>query len=183
MANKVKKKIGSKQNKPKQNVKRGTEPIQSDSPLTFNFSKKHWMKSVNIKSFTNKLKGQDMFSEYIFELFHNLIPVIHEHGDIMIRSAGTGSWIHCHPIENEELDLALSIVESVHGHQFKDASDGSKLWQFGVSGGIRLIAIHNYKDNYLTPLFVDYHHQIYPSEKHNQKDINKYPFCPIDSYS
>lgn len=183
MAKRTRKKIGSKQNKPKQNVKRGTDPIQSDSPLTFNFSKRQWMKTVSINSFTNKLKDEEMFSEYIFDLFYNLIPAIQEHGNTMIKSGGTGSWKHCHPIENEELDLALSIVESVHGHQFKNVNDGSKLWQFGVSGGIRLIVIHNYTDNYLTPLFVDYHHQIYPSEKHNQKNINRYPFCPIEKYS
>lgn len=46
MVKRTRKKIGSKQNKPKQNVKRGTDPIQSASPLTFNFSKRRWMKSV-----------------------------------------------------------------------------------------------------------------------------------------
>lgn len=45
----------------------------------------------------------------------------------MIKSGGTGSWKHCHPIENEELDLALSIVEPVHGYQFKNANDGLSL--------------------------------------------------------
>lgn len=180
---KPKRKIGSQQNSPKKMIKGGIDPNYSDSPLTFNFAKENWLKSVAVKGFTNKLKDPEMFSEYIFEVFYKTIPTLHEHGDNIIKNGGKSSWKHCHPIRNDELDKAIEIAESIHGSQIKEVSEGSKLWQFGFIGGIRLIAIHNYKSNYLTPLFVDYHHQIYPSQKHNEKDIKSFPFCPVNAYT
>lgn len=180
---KRRKKIGSQSNTPKHMVNRGTDPIGSDSPLTFDFSKKGWMKGISLKGFTNKLKNEEMFSNYIFEIFHIIIPTLHEHGNTIIKNGGTGHWEHCHPIRNDQLDLALGVAKSIHGEKIMSVSEGSKLWQFGFIGGIRLVAIHNYKNNYLTPLFIDYHHLIYPSVKHNQKNIEKYEFCPIETYT
>lgn len=180
---KRKKKLGRQEPKTKHMVSRGTDPSNTDSPLTFNFSKHKWIKSTSVKGFTNKLDDEKMFSRYMFELFHKLIPLLHEHGENIILKSGTSSWKHCHPIRNEELDLALEIATTIHGDKVLDVGDGSKLWQFGFTGGIRLIAIHNYINNYLTPLFIDYHHQIYPSVKHNDKELKRYTFCPIDTFS
>ena len=51
------------------------------------------------------------------------------------------------------------------------------MWQLGVTGGIRLIGIR--KSNLFCVLFIDYHHLLYPSIKYNQKNSEKYSFCPI----
>lgn len=180
---KKRKKIGSRGKKPKHLVSRGTDPIESEAPLTFDFSKGNWLRGISFKGFTNKLKDEEMFSKYIFEIFHTIIPILHEHGEQIIKNSGKGQWKHCHPIWNEQLDTALKIAETIHGEGIKDVPEGSKLWQFGIIGGIRLIAIHNYIYNYLTPLFVDYHHQIYPDVKYNEENIEDYKFCPVESFS
>ncbi|GGB41918.1 hypothetical protein GCM10011409_19330 [Lentibacillus populi] len=163
---------------------RGNRPIQSDSPLTFDLSNENWLKSVSVpkEKYTNKLKDKDMFIEYITELFHKVIPLIQRNGNDMIKEAGTKGWRHCHPIDEDKLDLVLKITEEIHGHKFNSQKvAGPQLWQFGVTQNIRLIAIHDYTNNYLTPVFIDYHHLIHSNDYYNQHDFDKFSYCPIDS--
>ncbi|WP_407270591.1 hypothetical protein [Radiobacillus sp. PE A8.2] len=177
-------KKGNKGNVSK-NVK-GNKPIESNSPLTFDLSKENWLKGVSITrdSYTNKLKDKDMFIDYITELFHKVIPLIQKNGNDMIRQAGTQGWRHCHPVDEEKLDLSKKILEEIHGQNLTgDKVSGPQLWQFGVSQNIRLIAIYDYTNNYLTPVFVDYHHLIHPDDNFNQPDyLNGYNYCPIEYY-
>lgn len=184
MANKSqrKKRVGKSLKQPKPMVKRGNEPRWSDSPLTFDFSKPNWIQCVSLKGFTNKLKDEKMFTKYMVEVFHKIMPILHEYGREIVRQGGTGSWKHCHPIAHEKLDLVIEIAKQLHGEDVINEREGSQLWQFGITGSVRLIAIHNYTDNYITPLFIDYHHQIHPSIKHNRTDYKSYDFCPVETF-
>jgi len=176
-------KIGVNPKPKKKNLKGDVIPILSDAPLSFDFSQKDWLKSINQKEFTNKLESENMFAKYIFELFYKLIPTIQQNWKEIIRSAGTGNWKHCHPVKEEKLDSVIHILEHIHGHQFRTAAtSGPSLWQFGISQNIRLIAIHDYKNNFLTPVFIDYHHQIHPSIKYNKTEYSRYEFCPFCKY-
>jgi hypothetical protein len=167
---------------PKKALKRGTEPNQSDSPLTFDFSNRNWLKGVSQGVFTNKLSNETMYAEYITEVFHKLIPVIQQNWREILTSQGRGSWRHCHQVPDEKTDLVLSITEEIHGHQFRSVHAGPSLWQLGVTQNIRLFAIHDYTNNHLIPLFVDYHHLVHPSDHFNQSDYSKYSFCPVSTY-
>ncbi len=177
------KRIGKNKKDVSKNVQRGTDPNTSESPLTFDLSNKDWLRSISKKGYTNKLKDETMFATYIFELFHKVIPVIQENWKSIIKSGGTGAWPHCHPIAEDKLDEVVTIIENIHGHKFSDGKvAGPSLWQFGITQNIRLIAIRDYTNNCLTPVFVDYHHLIHESEHHNQADYNRYDFCPYCEY-
>lgn len=167
------------------NVTRGKSPNQSTEPITFNLSTENWLKGIKLsrENFTNKLKDEQMFIEYITILFHKVIPIIQKYGNDMIREGGTKSWRHCHPVRDGKIDLTLKIVESIHGHRFTfEKKSGPKLWQFGVVQNIRLIAIHDYTNNSLTPLFIDYHHLIHPDDHYSHPDYEKFDYCPIEHY-
>ncbi|MBH0170993.1 hypothetical protein [Fictibacillus sp. 18YEL24] len=168
---------------PKKALQRGTEPNQSDSPLTFDFSNKNWLMGVSQGRFTNKLSDESMYAAYLTEIFHKLIPNIQQNWLEIIRTPGRGSWRHCHQVDNEKIDLVLAITEQIHGHQFRtEKTAGPSLWQFGVTQNIRLFAIHDYTNNHLVPLFVDYHHLVHPNKNFNQPDYERYSFCPISVY-
>ncbi|MED4229072.1 hypothetical protein [Neobacillus cucumis] len=170
--------------KPRKSIIRGTEPNQSDSPLTFDFLNRNWLKGISFRDFTNKLSSETMFAEYMFEIFHKIIPTIQSNWNEIVRSQGRGSWKHCHPIAEEKLDFVINIIEQIHGHKFFESQNaGPSLWQLGFTQNIRLIAIHDYTNNNLIPVFVDYHHLIHPSDHFNQPDYNRYEFCPINMYS
>ena len=178
-----KKKIKRQNQGSLKNIK-GNQPNTAETPLTFDLSDGNWLKSVSLsKRYTNLLKNEDMFGKYITELFHRVIPYIQKYGLQMIKEAGTRGWKHCHPIDEEKLDLVKKIIEEIHGDlpKFEDKA-GPALWQFGITQNIRMIAVYDYKINVIKPLFIDYHHLIYPSEKHNQSNYSKYDFCPIENY-
>ncbi|GIP63382.1 hypothetical protein J32TS6_19370 [Virgibacillus pantothenticus] len=176
-------KVNNSSKKPRSSVK-GNRPVDSDSPLTFDLSNKNWLKSVNIKNdnYTNMLRNEKEFIDYITQLFHGLIPLIHQNGKEMIKGAGK-KWRHCHPVQDEKIDLVQKVTEEI-GIDFKSDQDGKKagpqFWQFGVKGNLRLIAIYDYTNNSLKPLFIDYHHLIHPSIKYNQLDYENYSFCPLE---
>lgn len=167
----------------KQNVKGDKKPIESNSPLTFNLTYKNWLKGISIprKEYTNKLKDKEMFTNYITELFYKIIPTIHQYGNDMIKEAGLKGWRHCHPVEEDKIDLVIDIMNEIHGDSFQfDKVAGPQLWQFGITQNIRIIAIHDYTNNILTPVFIDYHHLIHSNQHYNQDDYMKYKFCPIE---
>lgn len=167
---------------PKKSVKSGVRPAISDRPLSFNLANGKWLKSINNKSFTNKLHKENDFAPAIFELFNKVIPTVQSHWEEIFRNPGRSQWKHCHTIDNDKIDKVLAIVETIHGHTYRESQTGSKLWQFGISQGLRLVGIYNYNDNTVTPLFVDYHHLVYPSQKHNKEDHSSFKFCPYCAY-
>lgn len=130
------------------------------------------------------LKDEEMFIDYITELFHKIIPIIQKNGEEIIKTGGNGKWKHCHPVTEGKIDLILGIAKKIHGFDIKPAGvSGPQLWQFGVTQGIRLIAIYDYTNNSISPLFVDYHHLVYPSPYYNQSDYhNSFNYCPVARY-
>lgn len=183
MAKNKKKKVSQSAGPMPQSKVNGNTPRQSNSPLTFDFSRGDWLKSIKYRDFTNKLDSETSFSNNIFEIFYKLIPNIQQNWNDILKFQGRGQWEHCHPIAEDKLDLVLNIIEEVHGHKFdSEKKAGPSLWQIGITQNIRLIAIHDYTNNHLTPVFVDYHHLIHPSKFFNQRDYDRYGFCPVCEY-
>lgn len=169
--------------KPKKNVSLDhPKSTHQANELSFNLSYKNWMKGVSAKDFSNKLPGLEDFSRYTHEIFSELIPTIYEHWKEIIIDRSP-RYKHCHLLVSEKKSLALSIAENIHGKTILDEQNDYNIWQFGFSGSVRLVAVYDHLKATLYPIFIDYHHHIYPDVKYNQKDTKKYDFCPHLEYS
>ncbi|UDF17623.1 hypothetical protein LG951_05380 [Bacillus pumilus] len=168
---------------PKKNVSLGNPKItQQPNELSFNLSYKYWMKGVSTKDFSNKLPSIEDFSKFTHDIFSKLIPTIYEHWkDIILRRSK--SFRHCHLLENKQKELALMIAENIHDKTILDEENDFNIWQFGFDGSVRLVAVYDHHNATIYPIFVDYHHHIYPSIKYNQNDFKNYNFCPHSVYS
>ncbi|AGE62475.1 hypothetical protein ACFTRE_10730 [Bacillus subtilis] len=168
---------------PKRAVQSGIPPTRGEKSLTFDLSYEKWMKGVNMKKFTNKLKDMEQHSLYTHEIFSKVIPNVHRNWDVIKKSKGQGQFTHCHILDGDKKQLAIQIAEEIHGKTILDEESDFNVWQFGVSNSIRIIAVYDHHNDIAFPLFLDYHHLIYPSVKYNQSDYEKYDFCPHLTYS
>ena len=160
-------------------VKTITQEELSTAPLFFDF-RYDFLKCESIKKFgfTNLLKDEKEFAKMSFELYSKTIPTIQKAWDA--RKMGQKDYFpHTHEISRNMISTVMEIANKLHGAEIVDKY--SSLWQIGTNQSIRLICIRI--DNIMYPLFVDYHHQLYPNIKHNQKDLSKYNFCPYEKYA
>lgn len=152
-------------------------PVQNyeNTKITFEFLYDKWLKSVDDKNFTTFLSDNRMYAKYITYVFSTLIPTISKE---LIIGKNETEWKHCHAIQDgEALGRYNKAIEKIHGIN----TSNLELWQFGITGGVRLIG-HLTGEHIVIPLLIDYHHLGYPSEKYNQADTKKYKFCPITAY-
>lgn len=164
-------------------------PLKATGKMTFDFSYVNWLKGVSRGEFTNMLKDEFQFTAYMVEFFTKIIPIISQNWDNLIKyngGAGGGfQFRHCHTINDEKLKLVKEIVEQIHGKPLCDEVENDDLnyWQLGLIQSLRVISIYSNNNNTLFPVFLDYHHQIYPDDWHNQEDIESYEHCPINRYA
>lgn len=151
---------------PDKKIKSVLKPSKSES-LSFDFTYKNWLKTVKIKGeFINKLKDKDEYINYITHCLYNLLPFIQENwSDIKVNSSNSYQFPHCHILIGEKKQLALKIIEMIHEKKIFDEEDDYNLWQFGNKEGLRLIGAHDYQNEVIYPLFIDYHHELYPDRK------------------
>lgn len=88
---------------------------------------------------------------------------------------------HCHTLTDDKLNLAIKIANEIHQRNF-DAfeKDSISWWQIGIKQGVRLVGLYNQPQNCFYPIFVDRHHLLYPSTKHNQSDFEKFKYNPVN---
>ena len=185
MNNKVKNKVIPKKRKStaKRNVQTNTKPDLSYDMFTFDFRDYRWLIGVKVDKFTNKLKDVYTYSEYITLILAKIIPEVQEKSKDIQRSLATG--FHCHPIQQDDdaYRTITKIIRTIYGESFEKKIDiNEQIYQIGVVGKIRIIALRNKKTNVIRPLFIDYHHLAYPDVKYNQTDYLKQEFCPISQY-
>lgn len=163
-------------------VKNPNQPISNSEKLIFDFSYKNWLQGIKSQGFTNLLKDDSQFAEYIIHIFQILLSVVQDNWRaIKTRSGG---FVHCHTVAQDKLEQVKKITECIHGNRLDDEiSNEYNFWQLGIQHGIRMVAIYNHDTNVMYPIFLDYHHQIHPSIKYNEDDIDAYEFCPISTYS
>lgn len=144
--------------------------------------------SVTVDGFTNYTKDADEFIEKHCLIFSKIIPNISINSIAKLRSDGSN---HTHPLSSDKKNLALKIVKELvkvqKGYNSADADrfiDNSgfvmyNFWQlsFATSNGIRLIG-YFVDNNVFVVLFIDYHHLIEPDKNYNQKNYEKYDYCP-----
>ncbi|EMD1122195.1 TPA: hypothetical protein ACSKPT_002887 [Listeria innocua] len=154
--------------------------ISSFNGVSIDFkANNNWLKSNSRDNFTNYLSTDEEFGKNVFTILSKIIPMIQTEWDRII----SGNISHCHRID----DAHKKIFKKYFSELYPQSNlDELTVWQFGTSGGARLIASVTKEENGISivrPLFIDYHHIVYPNKNHNQKDIYNYTFCPYRKYN
>lgn len=159
-------------------------PFVVSDVLTFDFSYTNWLRSVSSRNFTNMLKDPNQFGQFIIYTFTKIIPTVQTNWSTIRKNGAVYQFPHCHTISGEKIESIKAVIHEIHGKELCDdvASGELNYWQLGMTQSLRVIAIYSHINNTMYPIFLDYHHQIYPSIKHNDDDIDAYDFCPITSY-
>ncbi|ETT55821.1 hypothetical protein BSK66_22225 [Paenibacillus odorifer] len=180
MAKKSKKVINT--NDSKAGVINIKSPSGKSVKLSFDFSYPHWLSGIQNKGFTNKLKDSSEFAESIIHIMYKLIPSITNSWDLIKDRPGQ-IFKHCHAVSDDKIELVKQIEIQIHGKSLLDpeAEQSIKYWQIGIEG-IRVFVLYNHSANIMFPIFIDYHHLVYPSIKHNQRDFDSLGFCPVFEY-
>ena len=161
-----------------------TQPLPKANMLAFDFSYYQWLKSVKLKEFTNMISDECEFTAAMIDIFRIIFPIVQTNWNIIKLNIKT-QFPHCHSLSKDKIDLVEKIAEQIHGKKLRDTEDTEDLnyWQLGINQSLRIITLYNHNTNTMYPIFIDYHHQIHPSVKYNEKDIDKYELCPYTKYS
>lgn len=133
----------------------------------------HWYKTVSINGFTNLLRKSDDLCDELTYIMGEFFPIIYKEHDCIFNNRG---YRHCHKVNlhSKNIQLYEKIIKEI-GKDIEFNSVKDMLWQVGLTGSIRIIGVLS--ENTFYPLFIDRHHLLHPSEKHNQKDLKKYQCC------
>lgn len=145
-------------------------------------------RSVKVKDYTNMLKDSSQFFKFFKRILEIELPIYVEYtfDDIVFK---TKKHSHSIPMNTKEYELVINILKELY-KSYKDTNYSDKdfelfldnnineyqLWQLGISS-IRLFGIR--RSNIFSVLFIDYHHLVYPDKNYNQKNYEKYVFCPM----
>jgi len=139
---------------------------------------------LNDGRFTNQYTNADEYAKILFSILHKLLPYVQDQGEEIFTCGG-----HNHLVTDSNKHkkyprtIAKKIISDLHD---VDLDDETEIWQLGVQGGVRLIAVLLSRESFveLFPLFIDSHHLLYPNDYHNQIDYNKTcSFVPQNNYS
>lgn len=172
---------------PKQSIPDGkqiSKPILSDSSFRF-VTAYPWLrvtdKLLKKYSFTNNLRDGEQLSKYLVELIENTVSKINQDSDnIFDNFSSRKQYPHCHSISEDKIELVKAISLELHANDFSDVTEDSDYswWELGFSGSARIFGIMSKSDNCFYPLFIDWHHLIYPDIKHNKADYRNYKYDP-----
>lgn len=139
-----------------------------------------WLKVINTKDFVNCHQSADDFSQEVSKLICETLPQINEYGELLFIDPKKTIFKHTHKIKSsdKEWELVKNIVQSLLGVSLETEQIEDSIWQIGAQQGARIIGHYNGADKVFYPLFIDWHHQIYPSIKYNDKDYANYKYVP-----
>ncbi len=163
-------------------------PNSSNEKIMVDFSQFPYLfSSVEYNDFTNYLSDCFEFFDKLKYIFEKLIPFVsnHTYNDI------NGASKHSHPITNgsKEMKLVENIIkeklkkdyryeENDINNFFVNNINDYQMWQIGLDGDVRIIGIRYI--NRFKPIFIDYHHLIFPDKNYNQRNYKKFNFCPVN---
>ncbi|MFM9414116.1 hypothetical protein ACKQTC_07025 [Peptococcus simiae] len=182
--------------RPKNNVTKGKTPLKKkeEEKLVISMSYKNWIKGYRGKDITTYTETKEEFVNNLMYIIYTLIPYVYENWGQKMS--------HCHSINElrgnsskEAQGKYIEVIKNIHPELLNPLSDKSKnklngveygtgqledleLYQLGLKGSVRVIC--GKVDNTLYPLLIDHHHLGYESQKYNQRDTNKFDFCPIN---
>lgn len=156
---------------PQNNVRSGKLALNDIVYIDFTKYPK-WTDTVKVGDFNNCLKDVNEASRHFFFIVDRLIPDIESYG----KDIFTSKTKHCHILNGDAAKRAKEIIRNIHGPNVLD--DDVNIWELAAkTEEIRLIGVFVTDTvRRFYPLFIDHHHLIYPSDKHNQPDYKKYKF-------
>lgn len=143
-------------------------------------------RSVQYDKFTNYLNDSEDFFRKLKYVFESLIPHVSRYTYNNITNGTSG---HTHVIHDDTREMRLIkgiIKKKLENEGYEDKYienffinniNEYEIWQFGVIGDVRIFGTRYL--NRFRPIFIDYHHLVYPSDKYNQPNYKSYGFCPI----
>lgn len=148
----------------------------------------NWLRSCKIDriGFTNMYNDYQSMARTLTKVITELLPDIEKNGYDIFNKRGI--WhsrkSHCHIVSEDKLEIIETIINDINNKKLDIFSDEEKkLWQYGITGGIRIVCVYDQANNNVYPLFIDPHHLIHPDKKHNQKDVMTNRMCPIKTFN
>lgn len=159
--------------------------------LIVDFSYKTSLGTGQYKNFTNFLSDKDEYIKSITHILYKMIPEISKHN---INDLRNNRSYHTHLLNGTKLEETIAILREIVKNCYDYSNDEAekwidnqgiymqKLWQIACpdSQGIRIIGILEDDSMIFHVLFIDYYHQLFPSEKHNQQNIEKNKFSILE---
>lgn len=148
----------------------------------------NWLRSCKIDKaeFTNMYNDYQSMAKTLTKVMTVLLPDIEKNGYDIFNKQNIyySRQLHCHIVNENKLEIIQKIVDKINDKQLDIFSDEEKkLWQYGITGGIRIICIYDQANNNVHPLFIDSHHLIHPDPNHNQQDVMTNQLCPIKMFN
>jgi len=149
----------------------------------FNFYSVYpWLNATKTKKyhFTNLCHDANEFSQKVFEVISELVPILYGNNRDIFPKRGTNKeYKHCHPVEPNHLAEVKFLAEKITGSDFS-SEDAQEFdwWQVGFTQSIRVFGVYDSDENSFYPLFCDWHHLVYEDKKHNQLDTDTYAYSP-----
>jgi hypothetical protein len=171
------KSVPKNETKPKKIVSNQINPLVANSSrdsIWFDLHSSKWLTSVKTTNFTNFLFDIEEFTKNHFYVFYTIVPkVIDEWKRIL---AGGHAYQHCHLLNGVQRSIVEDVFKEIYRYKL---GEGVEIRQFGFTGSVRLVCIHNDINSCLIPIFIDHHHLIYPNKHFNAKDFDKFKYCSI----
>ncbi len=159
--------------------------------LVIDFSYQTFLGTAKNKRFTNFLRDKE---EYIKSITHILNKMIPEISAKSINELKSDKRYHTHLLTGTKAEEAIAILREIVKNCYSYNNDDAekwldnqgiymqKLWQVSCpdSTGIRLIGFLEENSVIFHVLFIDYYHQLFPDEKHNQSNIDKNEFSILE---
>ncbi|MDU2149655.1 MAG: hypothetical protein E7E58_16815 [Paeniclostridium sordellii] len=175
MANNKVKKIPKPTYIPKKRGVKTSQPVK----LPFIFKTEYsWLKTYKGNDFTNYHKDADDYAKNVTNLVHNFIPAVYRYGEDLFKGRkGTIFDRHSKLMPEDKMRMVEDIVREVDGINLEDdVLDSSSIWYLAVPQGIRVVGYYQTSINTFFPLFVDWHHLIFPNQNYNQADYQKFSY-------
>ncbi|AVQ35813.1 hypothetical protein [Staphylococcus kloosii] len=148
----------------------------------------NWLRTCKIdkENFTNMYSDYRSLAKTLTKVMTELLPDIEKNGYDIFNKQNIyySRTAHCHLVDKSKFEIVQKIVNEINDRELDIFSDEEKkLWQYGITGGIRIICIYDQANNNVHPLFIDPHHLIHSSIKYNQQDVMTNHLCPVKTFN
>lgn len=169
------------QDVPSKKVSILSSPFDTDTPK-FILENERWMDGAKVRGgVTTYLKDSEQYASKLIILMTSLLPMLLNNFKEIVQS-NSGRFQHCHPLRGNALDRSMDVIREIYGPRLAEESEYLRnIWQIGFTQGVRLICGIS-DSNQIYPLFIDYHHLVSPNKYFNQRDVEKYRYCPRKDY-
>lgn len=141
----------------------------------------NWLDSTSTKEFTNYCKSSEEFSNNVYYVIQKMIPWIYEYAsDLFVyRNQQSTPLKHSHVVDEKHIQVVQEIAYEVTNERYDDPE--LNWWEIGGPQSIRMFGIYFDSEPGFYPVFMDWHHLVYPDIKYNSSDYKNYRYLPQKS--